>query len=88
MHLLISLWLLRRVWSEFFDFQLRFQRWQASHQALLAGAVSAAAPEVAAFRNATGEALTAGLALLRERRLMSLLPVGEVRRHDRFQDLQ
>ena len=37
---------LRRVWSEYFDFQRRFQRWQAAHQALLAGTVSAAAPEV------------------------------------------
>ena len=41
----VSNWL-RRVWSEYFDFQRRFQRWQAAHQALLAGTISAAAPEV------------------------------------------
>ncbi len=37
---------LLRVWSEYCDFQRRFQRWQAAHQALLAGTVSAVAPEV------------------------------------------
>ena len=64
--------MLRRVWSDYFDFQRRFQAWQAAHQALLAGTVSAAAPEVAAFRSVTGEALAAGLALLREGRLTAL----------------
>ena len=69
-----------RVWSELFNFQLRYQQWQASHEALLSGTVSAAAPEVAAFQDATAEALAAGLRLLREGRLTALQPIGEVRR--------